>query len=359
MTNAKTSPPALVVGTGFGCRIHVPALRAAGFEVAGLVGTDMARTARRANNIGVSQSFVDLDEAMARTHAVAVSIATPPNTHKSLVMAALSRDCHIICEKPFAMNTAEARKMLDAARRACVVHFVGHEFRWTPDRALAARAVADGMIGEPRLLTLTQYHSLVASSDAKMPRWWFDEQSGGGWLGASGSHIIDQVRSWLGEFASLSAALPVVSDREAVAEDTYVVRFRLANGAEGTIQQTAGAWGPAAAMSRVAGTKGSLWIENGAVWLADRDGSRMLSVPADLELPPPPSESDDPRHRFSHIELGPYTRLCEAFRSAIDGKLSSAVAPATFADGLAEMEVLDAIRASSAKGGALIAVAQS
>jgi len=359
VTNAKTAPRVVVVGTGFGCRIHVPALRAAGFEVAGLVGTDMARTARRASGVGVQQSFVDLDEAIARTRAVAVSIATPPNTHKSLTMTSLSRGCHVLCEKPFAMSATEAHEMLDAARRADMVHFVGHEFRWTPDRALVARAIADGMIGEPRLVTLTQYHSLVASPDAKMPRWWFDGQSGGGWLGASGSHIIDQVRSWLGEFASLSAALPVVSDREAVAEDTYVVRFRLADGVEGSIQQTAGAWGPAAAMSRVAGTKGSLWIEGGVVRLANSDGTRALSMPSDLELPPPPPESDDPRHRFSHIELGPYTRLYEAFRSAIDGNLSSAVAPATFADGVAEMVVLDAIRASAEKGGVLIEVARN
>ena len=51
-----------------------------------------------------------------------------------------------------------------------------------------------------------------------MPRWWFDRQAGGGWLGAQGSHLIDQVRTWVGEFASLSAALPTVSAREDGAE---------------------------------------------------------------------------------------------------------------------------------------------
>jgi len=46
MSNAAI--PAVVVGTGFGCRIHAPALKATGFDVAGLVGTDPERTARRA-----------------------------------------------------------------------------------------------------------------------------------------------------------------------------------------------------------------------------------------------------------------------------------------------------------------------
>lgn len=350
-------PPALVVGTGFGCRIHVPALRAAGFEVVGLVGTNPERTRRRAEANGVSQIFIDLDEAITRTGAVVVTIATPPHTHAPLTLTAAARGCHILCEKPFAKTKPEARAMLEAAERAGVVHLVGHEFRWLPERAIIARAVADGLIGELRFVTLAMYNSLVADPETKMPRWWFDIDAGGGWLGASGSHIIDQVRFSFGEFASVSATLPIVSAREGVAEDSYSVRFRLTNGTEGVLQQTAGAWGPMASMTRVAGTNGTLWAEDGAVWIADRDGSRALPVPSDLELPPAPPQSDDPRHRFSYFEFGPYVRLCEALRAAMDGDTASSAVPLpTFADGIASMEVLDAIRTSAANGGALVSI---
>jgi len=354
MTNS--APPALVVGTSFGCRIHVPALRAAGFEVAGLVGTDPERTARRAEKAGVARTFTDLDEAIAKTGAVAVTIATPPNSHAPLTLAALSRGCHVICEKPFARDVAEAQTMLQAAQRAGVMALVGNEFRWLPDRAIVARAIADGLIGEPRFITLAAYNPLVASPEAKMPRWWFDESAGGGWLGAQGAHIIDQVRSWLGDFASLSGTLPTVSDRQAeAAEDSYVVRFRLKNGVEGVLQQTAGAWGPSDAMTRVAGTRGTLWVDGADVWLADREGKRQLPVTPDLELPPPPTQSDAPGHQFSHFELGPYIRLAEALRAGVDGRdPKSAVPLPTFADGVAAMQVIDAVRASAARGGALV-----
>ena len=78
-------------------------------------------------------------------------------------------------------------------------------------------------------------------------------------------------------------------------------------------------------------------------------------MPPELQLPPPPPPSDDPRKRFSQFELGPYTRLCEALRSKMSGSVnSSGVALPTFEDGVAGMEVLDAIRASAAGGGALI-----
>ena len=124
-----SKPPALVAGTGFGCRVHIPALRAAGFEVVGLVGTDAERTRRRAESSAVPQAFTDLDEAIRRTGAKVVNVATPPHTHGPLVMVAISRGCHVLCEKPFARDAAEARAMLHAAQRAGIVHLLGHEFR--------------------------------------------------------------------------------------------------------------------------------------------------------------------------------------------------------------------------------------
>jgi predicted dehydrogenase len=354
MPLSTAKPPAIVVGTGFGARIHVPALRAAGYEVVGLVGTDAELTQRRAAAVGVPKIFTDLDEAISRTRAVVVTVATPPHTHAALTIAAMARGCHVICEKPIATNAAEARRMLEVAERAGVTHLVGHEFRWSPERALVARAINEGLIGQPKFVSLVQYAPLLASAEVKMPRWWFDRAAGGGWLGASGSHAVDQLRTWLGEFASVSAALPSVSACDV--EDSLAVRFKLANGADGVLHYTGGAWGPPVSTARVAGTQGTVWIEAGAVKIADRDGVRELAMPADLALPP--DVGSDARHPSVHQELAPYIRLCEALRAGIEGrKPLSPVQPATFVDGLACMEVLDAIRQSAATGGALVSLA--
>jgi predicted dehydrogenase len=365
MTAAISSAPrVLVVGTGFGCRIQIPALRAAGFEVAGLVGADPARTAQRAAANGVAQAFTDLDEAIGRAGAEAVAVATPPHLHAPLVLAALQHGRHVLCEKPFARDRAEARLMLDAARRAGVVHLVGHEFRWTPERAALARLIAQGGIGEPRLVTLTQHFQYIANPEVTLPHWWLDPDAGGGWLGAAGSHWIDWLRTWGGEIQSVSATLPHVSAPRGGAEDSFSVRFRLSNGAEGVLQQTAGAWGPLASTVRVAGTAGTAWLDGECVWIADRNGSRQAPIPSDLLLPPAPPASEDPRQQtaewqmLSHVELAPYTKLCEAWRALIQGaRPSDAVPPPTFADGLACMEALEAIRASGSKGGVLVDVA--
>ena len=167
--------------------------------------------------------------------------------------------------------------------------------------------------------------------------------------------MIDQIRAWLGEFDSLSANLLLVSDRVADCEDTYSMRFRMQSGVEGSMQQSAGAWGGPATLCRCAGSKGTVWIESGKVMLADKAGTRELPLPDDLVLPPPPPPADpNSASRMSHFELGPFTRLCEALMTAITGTgRPPAVVPPTFADGLATMRVMDAMRRSSAAGGAL------
>lgn len=347
-----------MVGTGFGCRIHVPALRAAGFKVLGLVGTRPDRLEKKAAQLDIPAFFTDLDDAVDQTGARLVTIATPPATHASLALAAIARECHVLCEKPFASNAAEGLALLDAAERAGVVHMVSHEFRWLPERALFGRAIVEGMIGEPRFLAVDQFIPFCADPETRLPKWWFDVESGGGWLGASGSHTIDQVLAWLGDFASLSANLMVVSDRVGVAEDSYSMRFLTTAGVEGSLQQTAGAWGPSASLWRCAGSKGTLWLSEGKVFLADKAGSRELPLPADLCLPPAPAaaQADSP-DRLSHFEIGPFTRLCEALRAAIEGRaIGDAVSAPTFRDGLATIRVMEAIRASARLGGDLISL---
>ncbi len=351
-------PGAVVVGTGFGCRVHVPALRAAGFTVQALVGQDADRTARRAERLGIAHACTSLAAALELDGVDAVTIATPPDTHAPLAIEACAAGRHVVCEKPFALDAAEAERMLDAAQRAGITHLVGHEFRWSPDRALVARAIADGVIGEPRLFSLVSFVPLAADPEARVPQWWFDGPRGGGWLGASGSHIVDQLRTWVGEIASVSATLPTVSARADGAEDSFVVRLTTRGGAEGVIQQTAASWVPGVVgITVVAGTEGTIEVTGAGVFCSDRSGRRELAVPADLALPAPPDESGDPRERYTHLELGPYTRLAEALREGLEGRRSTAAVPLpTFADGLAEMQVIDAIRASAIGGGAVVGV---
>jgi predicted dehydrogenase len=358
---SETKLRALVVGTGFGCRIQLPALRGAGFDVVGLIGVNAARTAERAAVNGVAESFTDLDQAIAATGAEVVAISSPPHAHAELSIAAFERGCHVLCEKPFAADMTEARAMLAAAEKAGKVHMMGHEFRFEPLRATVAKAIAEGMIGEPRLANITLLLPQLTTQQDDMPDWWFDTGEGGGWLGALGSHVVDQLRTWLGEFDAVSASLTSVSATRGPADDSFSIRFAMKSGLEGVIQSSAGAWGPPLDIARVCGSEGTLWTERGEVRFSGRSGERTLPIAPDLALPPAPPITDDPRHETARwkglvqVELPAYTVLCRSLKAAIEGRpAESPIQPATFADGVACMKVMDAIRTSASEGGTLV-----
>ena len=356
---------AVVVGTGFGCITHVESLRRAGFDVVALVGRDQQRTAERATRVGVANPMTSLADALALPGAELVVIATPPYTHAALALEAIAAGKHVVCEKPFTRDRNEALELQQAADRAGVVNVLGTEFRWGTVQALAARAIAEGLIGTPRLATFIMQLPMLAGPDAEVPDWFSDAGKGGGWLGAYAPHVIDQVRVTLGEFDGVSAALPLASGRDWTSEDSFSVRFRTTSGVEGVMQSSAVDAGEPIQLTRIVGTAGSLWIDGPDVKVADANGVRSLPVPDDLVLPQyePPQRAANAtaydRMVSSGTEIGPATRMYETLRALItDSPLPPGPRPATFADGVANMAVIDAIRESAAKDSRWVPVEQ-
>ncbi len=353
---SESKPGVVVFGTGFGCFTHVRALRNAGFEVRAVVGRDAEKTRKRAELFDVPRALTSADEALALDGVTAVTIATPPHTHAEIAHRALAAGKHVICEKPFARDIAEGEALCEAAKRAGVVALVGTEFRFDAGQAMLARTVASGAIGEPRLATVLLHVGVLAAPDAEIPAWWQDAEQGGGWLGAHGSQVIDQVRFTLGDFAAVSASVTHVVERPMSADDAFVVQFRMQNGCVGTLQSTCSDRSPPMIETRVTGTRGTAWIRGvgSEVFVADEAGTRQIETDVDLaggELAPPPEgalETDYERMIGIGLDIPPYTRLAETFRARIEGREDpTRSAPASFEDGLAALRVLQAARKSA------------
>ena len=349
----------VVFGTGFGCLTHVRALHAAGFEVTALVGRDPAKTAERAGLFGIPRALTSVDDALTLHGVDAVTIATPPLTHAPIALAAIAAGKHVLCEKPFARDTAEGRAMLAAAEDAGIVHLLGCEFRWDPGQALLARAVRQGAIGEPRMVTVLLQVPMLADPAAQVPAWWAEADQVGGWMAAHGSQIIDQIRVTLGEFDTVSASLPHVVERSMTADDAFIVHFRMRSGAVGVLQSTASDWGPPIVITRVVGSTGTAWIEGvgATVRVADANGTRTLPVTDDLPTASGPPLPDGlvtttyERMTAHGLDFGPYTRLAEVLKARIDGQPDPpGPSAATFVDGVRDIAVLDAVRRSAAEG---------
>ncbi len=343
-----------VVGRRFGTRVQVPALRDAGFEVLALVGRDHEPTAYKAAKLGIPNACGSLTEALALPGIDAVAIATPPDTHFALALEAVEAGRHVLCEKPFTTDAAQAARLVSAIERAGVVGALGHEFRWNPARAAVGAAIASGLIGSPRLATVVEYTPFLQRSDSTMAMpTWFEEPGIGGWLGANGSHTLDQLRLWLGPYRSVSAAMVVASERERRVEDSYSARFAMGSGIEAVLQNVGAAW-TARGFVAVTGTRGTVGIDDGQAWIADTDGTRPLAAPAGSAPVGDGRVKDDDLDALGGYELRHYEQLAAAFRAAVEGRpFESPVPLPTFADGLAVMRCMDAMRASAAAGGAL------
>jgi predicted dehydrogenase len=363
MSVPRSALGAVVVGTGFGVFTHLRALRNAGIEVRALVGRDPAKTRARAQLLEVPRACGSLREALDDAAVKIVTIATPPATHAALVHEAVGAGRHVLCEKPFAMNLAEARGMLQAAERAGVVHTLGVEFRFATAHELLRRTIASGAIGEPRQALFAWLVPFLSYPGAQTPEWWEDEARGGGFLGAWGSHLIDQVRVTLGEFASVSARLQTLSGKPGMsADDTFSAQFRLVNGLEGVFVESMAAPGDMFGIVRISGTEGALWIEGvqgEELWLADRAGNKKrVPVPAELLLeapvPFPHAQLMQTAYEQAHAfgtDLAPYTRLIGRMRARIEGGPAEQSPPlATFRDGVAGQAVIDAMRTSAHEG---------
>ena len=260
--------------------------------------------------------------------------------------------------------------MLAAARAAGVVHMLGTEFRWDPGQATLARAIRSGAIGEPRLATIVLHVPVLADPAPRCPAWWADADAGGGWFGAHGSQVIDQLRVTLGELAGVSATLTRLGASAMTADDAFVMHFETRAGCAGVMQSTAADWGPPIVITRVAGTAGT-GVDRGD----RRDGQRRRSRrhanrPGRLRSSDRPARTaaagraphrvrphDRPRARPRPLHVSGRGVPRSDSRDAGRGPaLVDDPKPATFEDGVAGMAVLDAARHSAPRHGAWVGI---
>jgi predicted dehydrogenase len=132
-----------------------------------------------------------------------VDVTAPSNFHKEISLGAIENGKHIFCEKPLALNLADAREMLQAAEEAGVKHMINFNYRKAPAIALAKKMIDDGLLGE-----LYHFRGVYLQDwiiDPEFPIVWRLDKSvaGSGSHGDLNAHIIDIARYLVGEFESV------------------------------------------------------------------------------------------------------------------------------------------------------------
>ncbi|WP_028061824.1 Gfo/Idh/MocA family oxidoreductase [Candidatus Solirubrobacter pratensis] len=323
-----------LAGYGFGGRIfHAPLIAsAAGAELAGVVTRSPERRAELAADHPGVPAFDSL-AGLAAAGADAVAISTPADTHIPLVLEAIELGLAVVCDKPFALDAAQAREAVEAAGRAGIVLSVYQNRRWDSDLLTVRRLLDEGELGD------------VTVFESAFERYSLDPvpASGAGILRDFGSHLVDQALLLWGPVASVYGEVGAHDER----------LFAVLNHAGGMTTHLSGDWvqGSPAPRFRVRGSKGAY-----VVYGMD------IQEPALIAGRTPAAEGDawgtEPEERWGRLqrgddsepvrsERGRWDTYYPAFAAAVRGEGPVPVDPR---DAIAALTVIDAIRRSAKEG---------
>lgn len=338
-------------------------------------GQDREALRQFADTWGWEEIETDWRKVIARPDIDIVDISLPQYLHREVAVAAAQAGKHIFCEKPIAMNLAEAEEMLAAAEAAGIVHYLNHNYRRVPAIMLAKQLIEEGRIG-----TIYHWRGAYLQSwimDPNFPLTWHlkKETAGAGPHIDLNSHSIDLARFLVGEVSEVSAmTASFITERplpgkgaatfsagsgaatemgKVTVEDAAFLVVRFANGALGSFDTTRFATGRKNFNTfEIYGSKGAITFDlermNELQFFSQEDpahaqGFRNIlateSVHAYVGNWWPPGHIIGYEHEFTHA-------VVDFVKAVVDG---GGIRP-NFADGVAETKILEAALQSAESG---------
>jgi predicted dehydrogenase len=177
---------------GIAFQKHLPSLAAHSdlVELVGFCDVVQERAEKAAGQYGSegAQVYTDYKQLLNDASIDLVHVLTPNLQHSFITVDALEAGKHVMCEKPMAINSAEAQKMLEAARATGKKLTIGYQNRWNEDSQTLFRACREGALGD---IYMAKAHAVRRRA---LPTWGVfadKEQQGGGCLIDIGTHALD------------------------------------------------------------------------------------------------------------------------------------------------------------------------
>jgi predicted dehydrogenase len=230
-----------IVGTGgITLQNHLPGLAMCrDVKVTAVCDTSPATLEAARQQTGAAVSSTNFEEIVNRDDVHAVIIATPNSTHAPIAHAAIAAGKHVLCEKPIAMNYAEARGMAEAADRAGVRHMTAFTYRFVPAMRYLGHLIARGDLGQPY-----HFRSCRLQDWGTRPLGWrmVKALAGTGELGDMLSHRINFAQHLIGPMRRLVANVknltPVRGGLPNDTEDWVAILADFENGATGVLESS-------------------------------------------------------------------------------------------------------------------------
>lgn len=331
-----------LVGYGVGGRyFHAPFIHAAeGCELAGIVARAPHRVAEAHADFPDVPVFASLGELLD-AGVDAVTITTPPQTRRELVLEAVGRGVHVVADKPFAPSAAAGQELVDGAAAAGVLLSVFHNRRWDTDITTLRTVLDEGLVGD--------VWRLDSRFDLDQPQT-LEAGPAGGLLRDLGSHLIDQALWLLGPAVRVSANLDWLDLPEGRTDAGFVITLTHASGAHSHVSASK-VNGLVSRELRVLGSLGSYVSSQTDVQAqAIFAGLRPIDDPSGWGYETPErwgtlSTAAGPRRVPS--AQGSYMDYYSRFAAAVSG---SGPQPVPAAEAVSTLAVLDAARLSAERG---------
>ena len=331
-----------LVGYGLGGRFfHAPFIEAAqGVTLAGVVTRSPHRRAELAEDFPGVPVFDSMSDLLA-SGIDAVTITTPPQTRRELVLEAIAAGVPTIADKPFAPDAESGRRLVAAAREAGVPLSVFHNRRWDADVRTLAAVIEDGALGE--LWSIESRFELDLAE-------YLDRGPDGGLLRDLGAHLVDQMVWLLGPVGSVYCAMDWVDYPEGRTDAFFTIAMQHVGGVRSTV--TASKINRLNAKEyRAYGADGSFVsrgtdvqaeaifaglrpVSQGSAWGYEASSKWGILTTSDGAMPVPSQQ-------------GAYQDYYSQFAAALAGE---AAFPVPAAEVIPTLEVLDAARQSEASG---------
>jgi len=174
-------------------RAVIPAIQASETgELVGIASRNEEKAKAKAEQFGIPKSYGSYEALLADPEIDAVYIPLPNHLHKEWTIAAAKAGKHILCEKPLAMDAAEAQEMVDYCREAGVHLAEAFMYRHHPRVARVKEILASGEIGELRAIRgVFTYNGAANKSDIRQVKAW-----GGGGIYDVGVYPLSAAR-WI------------------------------------------------------------------------------------------------------------------------------------------------------------------
>ena len=331
---------AALIGYGLAGRVfHGPLLRAAGFDVTAIVTRNAERRADAARAFPQARLFDSTDDVWVRRAEFDLAVvATLPGMHAPLAMAAVEAGMPVVVEKPFALDAAEARRMIDHATSRGVMVIPFHNRRWDSDQLTLRRLIDDGDLGDI-LRYESRFERWRPEPDPGKWREALPPSDGGGLRLDLGTHLVDQA---LTLFGPVDHVYSEVLSRRGGADDDVFIALRHRSGVVSHLWAGAMAAAPGPRL-RVLGSR--------AAFVVDRLDAQEDQLASGL-LPGQEGFGVEEHHRWGRLHRGDAGEPVPsekgrwvAFYDTVARSLRDGEPPPVSAeDAVATLEILDEVR---------------